>query len=260
MSIQISRVLRNKKALILCLDQGLEHGPTAFNEQTIHPENLLKLALESQYTAVALSPGVAEKYYHEAFKDTPLVVKLNGKSNLGSLDPDSRQFCSVEHAIKLGADAVGYTIYDGSPAEAHQFQEFGRIVEQAHSYGVPVIAWMSPRGDGVHAQDTDTLAYTARIGLELGADFVKIRYNNDPEGFKWVCKAAGRTKVLAADPGHLDTQQILSYAHSSVQAGATGLALAQSIYNHDEPFKLARALNGIVFHEKTPAQVQHFLE
>ena len=260
MAIQISKILRDKKALILSLDQGLEHGPSTFNEHTINPENLLKLALESQYTGVVLTPGVAEKYYHAAYKDVPLIVKLNGKSSLGSLDPDSRQFCSVEHAVKLGADAVGYTIYDGSKAETHQFQEFGKIVEEAHSYGLPVIAWMYPRGAGVHEHDTNTIAYAARIGLELGADFVKVKYNHDPAGFRWVVKAAGKAKVLAADLEDADTNATLNYAFEAVNAGATGLAFGRSIWQHPKPFKLARALNGIVFHHKTVQEVLPFLE
>lgn len=232
------------------MDQGLEHGPRIFNEHTIDPEHLLNLALESQYTGVVLTPGLAQKYYRGAYKDVPLVVKLNGKSELGHVNPDSRQFCSVEHAVKLGADAVGYTIYDGSAAEARQFQEFGAIVEQAHSYGIPVIAWMYPRGEGVHEHDVDTIAYAARVGLELGADFVKVKYNGDPAGFRWVCQAAGRAHVLAADAELSDDRAVLEYARDVVDAGAVGLALGRTIWEHPRPFRLARALNGVVFQNK----------
>lgn len=260
MSIEIHKILRSNRALLLSLDQGLEHGPTTFNEHTIDPEHLLDLALETQYTGVVLTPGLAQKYYRGAYKDVPLVVKLNGKSSLGHLDPDSRQFCSVEHAVKLGADAVGYTIYDGSAAEARQFQEFGAVVEQAHSYGIPVIAWMYPRGAGVHEHDTDTIAYAARIGLELGTDFVKVKYNGDPAGFEWVCKSAGRAHVLAADADFPDTRAVLQYARDVTQAGAAGLALGRTVWEHPRPFSLARALNGILFHDKSVEEVLPYLE
>ena len=256
MAIQISKILRNKQALILNLDQGLEKGPKQFTKQSIDPENLLRLALEAQYTGVVLTPGVAEKYYHHAYKDIPLIIKLNGKTSLGHLNPDSRQFASVEHAIRLGADAVAYTIYDGSSVEPHQFKEFGAIVEEAHSYGLPVIAYMSPQE---HAQDTDTLAYSARVALELGADFVKLRYNEDHEGFKWVCQAAGRTKVLTAEPSNTDAHHVLEHAYQLKQAGTSGVVLGAALYHHEDPYKLARALNAVLFHDKKPADVHHFL-
>jgi class I fructose-bisphosphate aldolase len=53
--------------------------------------------------------------------------------------------------------------------------QFSKIVEEAHDYSIPVILWAYPRGEFVkNPLSTDTLAYAARVALELGADFVKL--------------------------------------------------------------------------------------
>lgn len=258
----ISKILRNKKALILSFDQGLEHGPKIFDLKTIDPEYVMNIALEGDYTAIAMQPGLAEKYYHKAYRDIPLIVKLNGRTMMSHMNPLSKQTCSVDRAVKIGASAVGYTIYDGSPAEPEMFAEFGKICEEAHDYGIPVVAWMYPRGPGVrgHEEDSDTIAYVARVGLELGADFIKIKYNHDPAGYEWAVKSAGRAKVLMADREWTSNEDLLNSVYESIKAGGTGVAFGRTIWQHPRPFALTRALHAIIFHGKKPEEVMKFLK
>jgi class I fructose-bisphosphate aldolase len=259
MASRIDRILREQRALMLSFDQGLEDGPKSFNLHTIDPEYVLNIALEGQYTAIAVHPGIAEKYMDERFRALPLVIKLNGKTQMQHINPLARQTCSVERAIKLGAEAVGYSIYDGSPSEAQMFQEFGTILEQAHDYGIPVIAWMYPRGEHLHTPDTDAASYAARIALELGADAVKLAYNGDKTGFEWVVKSAGKTKVLAADTEHTSDLELLQHVRGAVQAGASGAALGKTVWQHPKPFSLTRALHAVIFKDKTPEEALKYL-
>ncbi len=90
----------------------------------------------------------------------------------------SRQLCSVSEAIKLGASGVGYTLYLGSKYESQMLQEFERIQKEAHAKGIPVIAWIYPRGKSIkNKTEKELIAYSARTGLEIGADIVKLQYN-----------------------------------------------------------------------------------
>lgn len=195
-NININKILRNGKAVYLACDQGLEHGPSDFNEKNIDPKYIFDIALEGKYEGVIVQHGLAEKYYNSYYKEIPLILKLNGKTKTGPNIPFSRQVCSVDRAIKLGATAVGYTIYPGSPFEPEMLVEFSKIVEQAHDYGMPVILWMYPRGPNVKDEyDKDLLAYSARIGLELGADILKMKCGDDTEIYKWIVKCAGKQKL-----------------------------------------------------------------
>lgn len=247
MAIKLDKITKNGKAIFLAYDQGIEHGPSDFDEKSCNPEYIMEIAEKGGYTAVILQHGIAEKYYDKRKHKIPLIVKLNGKSRISEVDNLSSQVCSVKRAIKLGASAVGYTIYDGSEFEPTIFKEFGRIVEEAHEYGLPVVAWMYPRGRGIDEGSTEINAYAARIGLELGADIIKVKYNGDYEGLQWIVKVAGRTKVMMAGGPKQDEFGFLSMAKEMIDNGAIGLAVGRNVWQSPHPIILSKALKKIVF-------------
>ena len=119
----LHRILRkhglgNGTAIFLPYDQGLEHGPRDFfaNQAASDPKYVIKLALEGGFNGIAIQIGLAEKFYWEYAGEVPLVLKLNGKTDIPAIDPLSPLNATVEDAVRLGADAVGYTLYVGSLA------------------------------------------------------------------------------------------------------------------------------------------------
>jgi fructose-bisphosphate aldolase, class I len=259
--INISKILRNDRSLLLAYDQGLEHGPSDLDLKSVDPKYIFDIALEGLYDGIIVQHGLAEKYYNKYYRDIPLIIKLNGKTSLLDSAPISRQLCSVDRAISLGACAVGYTIYTGSPAEPEIFSEFSKIVEQAHNYGMPVIAWMYPRGPAIKNQyDTNILAYSARVGLELGADILKIKYNNDIEAFKWVVKCAGRAKVMVAGGDKVTEAEFLRKSEDIMKTGVVGMAVGRNVWQHDFPLPLTKALRKIVFDKKTAQEAERVYE
>ncbi len=254
MEHKINALLNRDKAVFLALDHGLEHGPKDFNLQTIDPEYTFKLARDGNFNALILQKGLAIRY-HENYKyKIPLILKLNGKTNLSHTDPYSPQICSVKKAVKLGADAVGYTIYFGSPLESFMMKEFANIEEEAHDHGLPVVVWAYPRGPGIDDMNTDTLAYAARAALELGADFIKIKYNDSPEGFKWVVNSAGNAKVFESGGQKTDTRHLLTDVFNVMRAGASGVAIGRNVWQSEQPLKITDAIKSIVFGGKTVDQ------
>jgi len=259
--INVKKLSKNGKFMFLAYDQGLEHGPVDFNLKNCDPNYILDIALEGKYSSVILLPGTAEKYYHEYYKDIPLILKINGKTRLPHIPPQSVQLCSVERAIKLGASAVGYTIFDGSKKEPEIFREFGRIVDKAHDYGLPVIAWLYPRGEAVKDEYTnEILAYSARIGLELGADIIKIKYNHDKEHFKWVVKNAGRAKVVLSGGDKTDNLSFLKTVKEFIDCGGSGLAVGRNVWQSEKPFTLSKALRGVIYDNKEPEEFEKLLQ
>jgi len=47
--------------LFLAYDQGLEHGPSDFNDKNIDPEYIIDIAKKGKYNALILQKGIAEK-------------------------------------------------------------------------------------------------------------------------------------------------------------------------------------------------------
>jgi len=250
----LDKLTTNGKSIFLAYDQGLEHGPVDFNLSNIDPGFVIRLAERARINGIILHHGVAEKYFDAKRHRVPLIIKLNGKTRLRQGEPCSYQVCSVDRALRLGALALGYTIYPGSEYEPVMLREFGAIVEKAHRLGVPVIAWVYPRGSGVDEYSTDTIAYAARIALELGADFAKIHYNRDFEGFKWACKAAGNTKVVVVGGPKTNDYEFLCYLREAIDAGAVGTAVGRNVWQHENPAKMLAAIKEIVYKNKTPEQ------
>ncbi len=248
--VRIEKLLKDEKALFLAYDQGLEHGPIDFDVHNIDPSYLLYIAVNGGFNGVILQKGIAEKYHEHYTKKVPLIVKLNGKTNIPRIFPIAKQLCSVKKAVELGADAVGYTIFIGSPLEPEIFKEFSRIQEEAHDFGLPVITWMYPRGRFIDNElSTSILAYSARIGLELGADIIKIKYNDKKEEYRWVVRCAGNVKVMAAGGPHIGNKEFLQRAKDIMEIGCSGMAVGREIWQNEAPLKMAAAIKKIIFED-----------
>ena len=249
MQVNLDKITKNGKALFLAYDQGLEHGPTDFNEESVNPLKVLEIADSGFFTGLILQKGIAEKYFFNKNYQVPLIVKLNGKTNLiKDEDPYSPQICSVAEALSYGAAAVGYTIYIGSEHEPKMTAEFGKIEQEAEEAGIPVIAWMYPRGRNIpDEKDPKIIAYAARVGLELGADIIKIRYTGDPVSFNWVIRNAGEAKVVVMGGSKEDENTFLEKAKIIMDQGAIGLAVGRNIWQNPQPLKIAKKIAEIIW-------------
>ena len=247
--MNLDKITRDGKALFLAYDQGMEHGPTDFDEDNVDPAKVLEIADSGYFTGVILQKGIAEKYYYGKNYRVPLIVKLNGKTSLVKYkDPYSPQVCSVKEALGYGAKAVGYTIYVGSEFEAEMTEEFGEIEQEAEEAGIPVIAWMYPRGKSVPDEnDPKAVAYAARVGLELGADIVKVRYTGDLDSFRWVVQSAGETKVVMMGGSKEEENVFLEKIKTAMEAGAIGAAVGRNIWQADDPLEVAKKIANIIW-------------
>jgi len=242
--------MKKGKALYLAYDQGLEHGPEMdFNDKNINPFYVLDIAKKGKFNGIVFQKGIAEKYNKEIKKSrVPLIVKLNGKTKLYKGEPKSAVLGTVREAIKLGAKAVGFTIYLGSKYEEEMFEEFSKIEMEAHANGIPVIAWIYPRGKSVKNPDSrENLAYAARTGLEIGADIVKIQWNGKLDDLRWAVKSAGRCRVVVAGGVKKGEKEFLEDVRDVKKSGAVGLAVGRNVWQSKNPLDLSKKINNILF-------------
>lgn len=247
--VNLNKITKKGKAFFLAYDQGLEHGPIDFNSKNIDPNYIIQIAKEGKYNALIFQKGIAEKYNKEIKKSKiPLIIKLNGKTGLVEGDPISLQLCTVKEAKKLGAVAVGYTLYVGSIHESQMMQEFENIEREAHKLGMPVILWAYPRGKGTEGKTKgELLAYASRVGLELGADIIKIHWDSELKDLKWAVKASGKTKVVIAGGAKEDEKELLKQVKEIMGAGCIGMAIGRNIWQNDKPIELTNKIKKIIF-------------
>ncbi|MBI3010954.1 MAG: fructose-bisphosphate aldolase [Candidatus Omnitrophica bacterium] len=246
----------NGRLMILPIDQGLEHGPRDFfvNAESLNPEFQLRLALEGSFSAIAFQVGLAEKYLRAFAGKVPLILKINGKTEI---PPDDEAFspcnASVADAVRLGADAVGYTCYIGSPRQDDDFIQFGQVRRDAERAGLPLIMWAYPRGkfmeqkggrDSLYAVD-----YAARVAQELGADVVKVNYPKVDEEkralypkeyrdlklskrelLEKVVASAGRTLTLMSGGSKRSDEELFDDVKVALEAGVTGFIFGRNMW------------------------------
>ena len=263
----------NGSLLLLPIDQGLEHGPVDFfvNPPCANPEYQLQLALNGGYSGIVFHIGLAEKYMNAYAGKVPLVLKLNGKTGIPSSDNAFSSLTgSVEDAVRLGADAIGYTVYVGSPAQDRDIEQFNQVRQQCERYGMPIIVWAYPRGTAVDKKGgKDSLYaidYAARVACELGADIVKINYPKidadvsaspapyntlNPtfdEAVRRVVASAGRTLVLFSGGDKVDDATLLNMAQTGMDAGGTGLIFGRNMWQRpmNEALEISRKASDIL--------------
>ena len=242
--------------MLLPIDQGIEHGPRDFfpNPASKDPEYQFRLAVEAGYSALACQIGMAEKYYPDYAGQVPLILKVNGKTDIPSSD-NALSTCnaSVEDAVRLGADAVGYTLYVGSPSQGADLEQLRTVRQDCDRFGMPLVVWSYPRGSALDAKGGQTtfyaIDYAARMAMEMGADIVKLNLPKiDPEKDKLtpapynemdvsieaavhsVVESAGRSLVVLSGGSKIDDDKLLEQTRLMMQAGGSGVIYGRNVW------------------------------
>src|ERR671923_1733740 len=169
--------------MLLPIDQGIEHGPRDFfpNPASKDPEYQFRLAAEAGYSAIACEIGLAQKYYPAYAGQVPMILKLNAKSDVPPAD-EAFSPCNagVEDAVRLGADAVGYTLYFGSPRQDDDLIQLRTVRQDCDRFGMPLVIWAYPRGRDIEKKGGRdsfyAIDYAGRVAMEMGADVVKLNF------------------------------------------------------------------------------------
>ncbi|HVP67471.1 MAG TPA: class I fructose-bisphosphate aldolase [Anaeromyxobacteraceae bacterium] len=202
------------KLVILPVDQGFEHGPArsfAPNPPGYDPDYHFQLAIEAGCNAYAAPLGFLEASAAKYAGQIPLILKLNNSDSLAKIDqPISAVTGSVDEALRLGCVAIGYTIYPGSGARNHQYEDLRALTEEAKRKGLVVVVWSYPRGAGLSKDGetaVDVVAYAAQIAAQLGAHLIKVKPPKDhveqAEAKKVYEKYGIPTKTLAERVRHV---------------------------------------------------------
>lgn len=170
------------KMVILPVDQGFEHGPVRSfgpNPEGFDPHYHFELAMEAGCNAYAAPYGQLAAAAGDFVGRIPVIVKINNSDTLFSnKSPISAVTCSIKDCVRLGATAVGFTIYPGSSERKEMYQEVRELGEEARSYGLPMIIWSYARGEQISKEGEtaiDVVAYSAHIAAQLGAHIVKVK-------------------------------------------------------------------------------------
>ena len=246
------------KLVILPVDQGVEHGPArsfAPNPEGYDPAYHASVAVEAGCNAYAAPIGFIESIAHEYAGRLPLILKVNNSDSLGNPpQPHSALTSAVKDAVRLGCNAIGFTIYPGSGARNEQYEQIRDLISEAREAGLPTIIWSYPRGgklskDGETALDIS--AYAAHLACQLGAHIVKVKpptahveqdearkfYDNIPrdtlaDRVRHVVQAAfnGKRIVIFSGGPAKGTDAVLEELRQLAKGGASGTIMGRNAF------------------------------
>jgi len=248
---RLDRIGTDGRYVVVPMDHGITLGAVTGLKDI---ESTVDAVTRGGADAVLTQRGVAPRV-HPNRNGAGYVVHVNASTSMGPDSNDKRVTASVEDALRAGADAVSIHVNVGSDYEPEQLEDLAALTSDAAGYGVPVLAMSYARGANLEGDDpehdAEYLGQAVRVAEEAGADLVKTAYSGDPDSFEHVVEST-RLPVLIAGGSKGTDEETLSMVRGAMDAGAAGVSMGRSIFQHDDPEGIARAVSAVV-HEDRPA-------
>jgi len=261
---RLSRLLsaNSHRTVIVPVDDSLIFGPTAGLE---HLASKIQAILSDPPNAVLTFPGLLRSHA-QLLSAVGLIVNLTASTGR-SQHTRKVQVGTVEHALRLGVDAVAAHVNITSNFESEMIRVLGSVSEQCDTHGMPLLAIMYPRSEVNGADENydqlketdrksyaELVAHAARVGVDLGADIIKTKYTGDPDSFRLVVEAAMPVPVVVAGGPALSPEKMLQVAYEVVSAGGGGISFGRNVFSRTNPGPFVAALKAIVHEEFTVAE------
>jgi fructose-bisphosphate aldolase/2-amino-3,7-dideoxy-D-threo-hept-6-ulosonate synthase len=243
---RLERIGTGGRYVVVPMDHGITLGAV---EGLVDMESTVDAVTRGGADSVLTQKGIAERV-HPNLNGAGYVAHLNGSTVIGPDSNDKRPTGTVREAVRRGADAVSFHINVGSKHEREQIEDLGALVEDAADLGMPVLAMTYARGPDVDEHDAESLAHAVRLGEELGADVIKTAYSGDPESFERVVAATSRPVLIAGGSPDGDLES-LQAVRGAMDAGAAGVSMGRTIFQHENPEAITRAVAAVVHDDQT---------
>jgi len=256
-AIRLERIINrnSRRTVIVPMDHGVTLGPVAGLRNI---KETVDKVVEGGANAIIIHKGIVRTGHRQHGKDVGLIIHLSGNTSL-SPDPNAKvPVCSLDEAIRLGADAVSIHVNLGAETDADMLVHLANVSDQCFQWGMPLVAMMYPRGPKIENQyDVRYVKHAARVAAELGADVVKVNYTGSAETFHEVVEGCPIPVVIAGGEKMDTDKQVLEMVQGALEAGAAGVSIGRNAFQHEKPKCIVKAI-GMIVHEN--ASIEESLE
>jgi predicted phospho-2-dehydro-3-deoxyheptonate aldolase len=244
--IRLERLINREtgKSIIVPLDHGVTVGPI---QGLVNMKETIRSVADGDVNAVLMHKGIVSSGHRGHGKDVGLFIHLSGST---ILSPDSNRkvlVCSVEEAIRLGADGVSIHVNLGAEDEAAMLKDFGMVGKLCYDWGMPLLAMMYTRGKQIkNEHDVEAVKLAARVANELGADMVKVTFTGDAESFSQVTAGCSIPVLIAGGEKAKSTRDVLQNIKMAMEAGGRGVSIGRNVFQHENPTAFCKAISAIV--------------
>jgi len=240
--IRLERIIdrNSRKTVIIPMDHGVTVGPV---DGLTDMRDAISKVVAGGANAILMHKGIVRAGHRGTGGDVGLIIHLSGGTSL-SPDPNAKELvCTVEEAIKLGADAVSIHINLGAETDRDMLSQLGFISEACMEWQMPLVAMMYTRGPKIEDEyDVKYVKHAARVGAELGADIVKVVYTGDAKSFRQVVEGCPVPVVIAGGAKMDSDEDIFKMVEGALAAGAAGVSIGRNAFQHKKPEKMVAAL------------------
>jgi len=232
------------RTVIIPMDHGVTVGPV---EGLADMRSAISKVVAGGANAILIHKGIVSAGHRGTGKDVGLIIHLSGGTSI-SPDPNAKELvCTVEEAIKLGADAVSVHINLGAETDKEMLRQLGQVSKRCFEWQMPLVAMMYTRGPKIKDEyDVNNVKHAARVGAELGADIVKVVYTGSVDSFAQVVQGCPVPVVIAGGPKMGSDEDIFKMVEGALAAGAAGLSVGRNAFQHKDPTKMVQALSKMV--------------
>ncbi len=248
---RLRRISTDGQFVMIPMDHGITLGAV---EGLVDLEGTIEAVVEGGADAVLTQKGVADRAQAgvaAADGTAGYLTHLNASTVLGPDANDKRRTGTVEEAVRAGADAVSYHVNVGSDHEPEQIADLARVTDEADRLGIPVLAMAYARGPDVDPTDPGALGHAVRLAEEVGADVVKTGYSGSGETFERVTESTS-LPVLIAGGEPDDDRETLQAVADAMAAGAAGVSIGRTVFQHDDPGAITAAISSVVHDGASP--------
>jgi len=229
------------RALIVATEHAAIFGPMQGLER---PGDTIEKIIAGGVDAVMTSFGIAH-HFARTLSPVGLILRADGAPTKLGPDAAAPIWFDVEEALRLGADALCVSAFPGHHTETATLDSLASVAREAQAWGLAVQAEMVPggMGGGPEARTVENVALAARVGAELGADWVKVPY---VESFEQVTGSCFKPVVIMGGSRRSSEAEILAEVKAAMEGGAAGATIGRNIFGSKDPEAMTAALSAII--------------
>jgi len=243
-SIRLSHIFRSDgKTVIAALDHGIS-GMASLSALE-HPMSLIPELVESGVDAILTTAGIIQ-ICPQMIGRVGIILRVDGGPSAMTGEWDKMKIIlTVEDALRIGADAVIMMGIAGDKGESDSLANLGSMAAECSRWGMPLIAEMLPRGLTASDVSIQDIQIAARLGAELGADIIKIRYQGPAEAYGPVISSCYIPLVILGGSKQ-SPEKLMADVADAMSVGARGVAVGRNIWQAPRPGDIVSGLVEVV--------------
>lgn len=181
--------------------------------------------------AITMNKGIAMRFMAPWAGRVPFIIQSM------ALRPEWSEFAfsaHVEEVAAMGADAIAVAMFLKGPSEIRFIDHLARVVRESEQYGLPVIPHIYTLSSGDEktsvTHDPEDIFYAVRMGLEQGADVIKVPYTGDEASFRDIVSQTPVPVVAAGGPKCVTLEQAAEMMRAVARTGAAGATVGRNVW------------------------------